>query len=646
ESDEEEGEVTQDSDSKSMQEWKEDGESEELADFEHLEEPDSTQSTLESYQEVLEENISPNAEELDEDEEVDERAVSDDEGLTGMLDSPYPTVYVDETGFFAETEEQRWRRKLIELYNELPEEMKQLYRELVKAMLESEEGLEKLLDTFSELREYEDFEEEHEDAIKYVKFRQKIRELELLGTQEETTVKELALEVDIDKETAEKWLNDDYDSFPKIIQQVWKQEIERRWGNVLRAIANRDVPYDMSEINEILKRFPELKRKRRFGWHYDEVKAWTEVMAAKRRGRIATLIIQGKERFKIDEVKELAKRFNLTMGKVVRWLRDEDRPRLVDVLTEKNEFMKECIERGVTAQDVEKRNKNIQECNAKHPFRRTDSETDEEATTTQDDISPSRNESPVAQTHDTESKGTVSEVGEITEMFSWLKHENQLLLAAILSEKGQDLETWRGHKGLAYFRQLVHLQTEHILVLADQIASTSLEGTKHSPRNCRGKLRTLWTNAFDESAKGFLQEPFELESHNRDYIVEKIRAKGPSGVEEFSHTWKYDFLSRLSQLREELEPKITFSQITLRVRNIDRVLRYGFRKAESARLLFELLRARSNMAFEATLRGGTEASTLARRGNTYYLLSQLIGVWQASCVLSTSKELDLNGLSA
>ena len=337
ESDEEESEVAQDSGLKSKQEWKEDGESEELADSEHLEEPDSTQSTSESYQEVLEENISPDAEELDEDEEVDERVASDDEGLTGMLHSPYPKVYVDETGFFAETEEQRWRRKLIELYNELPEEMKQLYRELVKAMLESEEGLEKLLDTFSELKEYEDFEEEHAGAIKYVKFRQKVRELKLLGTQGETTVKELALELDIDQETVRKWLNDDYNSFPKIIQEVWKQEIERRWVNVLRAIANRDVPYDMGEVNEILKQFPELKRKRHFGWHYDEVKSWTEVMAAKRRGEIATLIIQGKERFKVDEVEEMAKRFNLTVDKVVRWLRDESRPQLINMLTEKRQ---------------------------------------------------------------------------------------------------------------------------------------------------------------------------------------------------------------------------------------------------------------------------------------------------------------------
>ena len=334
ESVDDEGEVIQDSDSKSMQEWTEDVESEELEDSEHLEEPDSAQGTLESYQEVLEENISPDAERLDEDEEVDEQVISDDKGLTGMPDSPYPTVYVDETGFFAETEEQRWKRKLIELYNKLPEETKQLYRELVKAMLESEEGLEKLLDTFSELREYEDFEEEHEDAIKYVKFRQKIRELALIGTQEETTVKELALELDVDQETVKKWLNDDYDSFPKIIQQVWNQEIERRWGSVLKAIANRDVPCDMGEIDEILKQFPELKRKRRFGWHYNEVKAWTEIMAAKRQGKIATLIIQGKERFKVDEVEELAKRFNLAVDKVVRWLRDESRPRLVDVLTE------------------------------------------------------------------------------------------------------------------------------------------------------------------------------------------------------------------------------------------------------------------------------------------------------------------------
>jgi len=102
---------------------------------------------------------------------------------------------------------------------------------------------------------------------------------------------------------------------------------------VLRAIANRDVPYDMSAVNEILKRFPELRRKRRFGWYYDEVKAWTEVMAAKRQGKIATLIIQGKERFKLDEVKELAKRLNLTIDMVVSWLREESRPRLVDVLT-------------------------------------------------------------------------------------------------------------------------------------------------------------------------------------------------------------------------------------------------------------------------------------------------------------------------
>ncbi len=72
-----------------------------------------------------------------------------------------------------------------------------------------------------------------------------------------------------------------------------------------------------------------------FEWHYDEVKAWTEVMAAKRQGKIATLIIQGKERFKVDEVKELAMRFNLTMDKVVRWLRDEGRPQLINVLAEK-----------------------------------------------------------------------------------------------------------------------------------------------------------------------------------------------------------------------------------------------------------------------------------------------------------------------
>ena len=78
-------------------------------------------------------------------------------------------------------------------------------------------------------------------------------------------------------------------------------------------------------------------RKLANGRHYDEVKAWTEVMAAKRHGRIATLIIQGKERFKVDEVKELAKRFSFTMGKVVRWLRDESRPQLVDVLAEKKQ---------------------------------------------------------------------------------------------------------------------------------------------------------------------------------------------------------------------------------------------------------------------------------------------------------------------
>jgi len=351
ESDEIESEATQDSGSELMQEWAEDGETEELADSEHLEEPDSTQSILESYQEVLEENISPDTEELDEDEEVDERVVSDDERPTGMLDSPYPNVYADETGFFAETEEQRWRRKLIELYNELPEEMKQLYRELVKAMLESEEGLENLLNTFPELGEQEEFEEKHEDAIEYVKFRQKLRELVLLGTLDEVTVEELALELDVDQETVEKWLNDDYYSFPKLIQQVWHQEIERRWGNVLRAIANRDVPYDMSEVNETLKRFPELKSDPHFELHYNEVKAWTEVMAAKRQDKIATLIIQGMERFKVAEVKELAKRLNLTVDKAVRWLRDEDRPRLVDVLAEKNEIMKEYDEKVVTAQD-------------------------------------------------------------------------------------------------------------------------------------------------------------------------------------------------------------------------------------------------------------------------------------------------------
>ncbi len=496
----EEGEVIQDFGSESMQEWTEDSESEELTDSEHLEEPDSTESTSESHQEVLEENISLDAEELDEDEEVDERVASDDEGLTGMLASPYPTVYVDETGFFAETEEQRWRRKLIELYNELPEEMKQLYRELVKAMLESEEGLEKLLDTFSELREYEDFEEEHEDAIKYVKFRQKVRELNLLGTQKETIVKELALELDIDQETAEKWLNDDYDSFPKIIQQVWSQEIQRRWGNVLRAIANRDVPYDMSEVNEILKRFPELRRKRRFGLHYDEVKAWTEVMAAKRQGKIATLIIQGKERFKVDEVTELAKRLNLTVDKVVSWLREESHPRLVDVLIGNRRKLRlnpseESRSKGrfhniidTSKEDLwitetrqltrkqhlttDERDRIIRLLNTEHSHRQTDSETDEK-NAAEDEEHEVKGQCNVGQPSNYEHKKEVQkteheyrrELGKPREVKIYVPQVKGQKIESLAELKKLILEEFPGIQNRDDYDCMVHMAAEHFKLL-------------------------------------------------------------------------------------------------------------------------------------------------------------------------------------
>ena len=105
-------------------------------------------------------------------------------------------------GLFPETEEDRVRARLKELFDSLSEEEKEEVREFIRSEVESVEELEELIALFPECQYDPDFKTTYEEAVEYVRTRQEVR------SEKDSTP-------------------------PRLIQEIRNREAERRWAEIV-----------------------------------------------------------------------------------------------------------------------------------------------------------------------------------------------------------------------------------------------------------------------------------------------------------------------------------------------------------------------------------------------------------------------------
>jgi hypothetical protein len=137
-------------------------------------------------------------------------------------------------GMFPETPEEREKRLLEELFGKLPEEVKEYYKELALLDLLTEDDLRELLDHYPELKEETDFEESLEEAMEYLKPKQKVRELEDEGLDAD----EIADQMGMDPAKVKDLLDNKH--LPTLIWKIRTLETERIWSEHIRRLYESD----------------------------------------------------------------------------------------------------------------------------------------------------------------------------------------------------------------------------------------------------------------------------------------------------------------------------------------------------------------------------------------------------------------------
>ncbi|MCK4568465.1 MAG: hypothetical protein KAU48_14255, partial [Candidatus Thorarchaeota archaeon] len=222
-----------------------------------------------------------------------------------------------------DSEDLAWQEQLMQIYNETPEEWREVFREYLRGLVEDEEDLRRLLEKHGLEYILED-EEQMDEVRKFLEFKEALRE------QGKENLESIAEELEIDMEQAEQWASGEVE--PQIIVDVLNLEAYWSFWELLRLNAERDFPESVKDLEEILQDNPMLELADPtlpFELWKKDAKAWVEIMGMKKRGEIRTKLRNGREIYHREDIERLSAKYSLPKAEIISWLRGEKAPPLI-----------------------------------------------------------------------------------------------------------------------------------------------------------------------------------------------------------------------------------------------------------------------------------------------------------------------------
>lgn len=223
-----------------------------------------------------------------------------------------------------EDTEEDLRRFLREQFHKLPEEEKEEFRELLRSLVKEIEDAERL--AYKHGREdllEGDAREMIEDYLRVQAMREE-------SEDEEPDVEELAEAAGVDPEQVRLWTEED--EMPEELRELLNTEGEWRLREILRVYVQGIYPQSEEELERLLEENPEVREMDNLDWEMKLAKAWIGIVSLRNDGEMDVIVRNGREFYSIEQIHHLSSKYKVDEGQILRWLRWEERPTLIEVL--------------------------------------------------------------------------------------------------------------------------------------------------------------------------------------------------------------------------------------------------------------------------------------------------------------------------
>ncbi len=220
-------------------------------------------------------------------------------------------------------EDLAWKEQLLKIYNEMPEDWKEMFQEYLRGLIEDEEELERLLKKHGLEALLED-DEQMDEVRKFLELRAALRE------HGEEHLESIAAELGIDMEQAEQWASGEEE--PQILKDVLNLEGYWAFWELLRLNAEHGLPESAEDLEAILQDNPMLELADPtlpFELWKRDARAWVEIMVMKRRGEIGIRLRNGREIYSRKDIERLSSKYGIPKAEIIAWLRGEKVPPLL-----------------------------------------------------------------------------------------------------------------------------------------------------------------------------------------------------------------------------------------------------------------------------------------------------------------------------
>ncbi|MHA2142903.1 MAG: LAGLIDADG family homing endonuclease [Candidatus Thorarchaeota archaeon] len=232
---------------------------------------------------------------------------------------PEPSEKDSKKEFYKRPEEE-WRRKYREQFEEREEEEKEEFREVLVDQVKEKEDVEKL----ARKNDYESLLEDEEAMEEIEEYLQTRKALE---NAEEEEIEELAKELGVDPELLKD--GDLSEILPESLKELLNREGDLLWRELERRFIESFFPESSKELRMISDdeggHLSEDDEKLK-----EEAEAWIEIMAIRNRGELDFKVIDGREWYDSEQIKELSEQHDIDEEKIASWLRLEDLPPLIE----------------------------------------------------------------------------------------------------------------------------------------------------------------------------------------------------------------------------------------------------------------------------------------------------------------------------
>jgi AraC-like DNA-binding protein len=208
----------------------------------------------------------------------------------------------DQKKEFYNRPEEEWRRKYRESFEEREEEEKEEFREV-------------LVDQVKEKEDVED-----EDAMEEIE--EYLQTRKALENADEEEKEELAEEMGVDPKLLKE--GDLSEILPESLKELLNREGDLLWRELDRRYIESFFPESIEEL-ESVEGIQSLD-----GHQKEEAEAWIEIMAMRREYEIDSIVSDGQEWYDREQIEELSQKYGLDEDEILKWLRLERIPPLIE----------------------------------------------------------------------------------------------------------------------------------------------------------------------------------------------------------------------------------------------------------------------------------------------------------------------------